>query len=197
MPTRDRVRAGTGETADPAAEAELLARLVVRVAEGARVAFHQLYVRVGPKLYGICLRILGDAAVAEEALQETFWAIWRRAATFDAERGRATTWLSLLARSRSIDRFRATHRMDTLPIEAAGEVADPQAGADQQLDDQGEAARLHACLAMLDPGDAHIIRTAFFHGSTYSEIATRAAQPLGTVKSRIRRALLKLRVCLQ
>ena len=175
------------------AERAGLARLIERAAGGDRAAFRQLYSSTAPKLYGICLRILDDPAAAEEALQDSFMSVWRLAGTFDEGRGNATAWLVTIARSRAIDRYRATRRVEALPIDAANEVADTALDAERQLIAAGETGRLNDGLATLDSGDARLIRAAFYEGSSYAELATRAGLPLGTVKSRIRRALLKLR----
>ncbi|WP_454885043.1 sigma-70 family RNA polymerase sigma factor [Sphingomonas oryzagri] len=178
---------------DPAS----LATALQRVASGDRVAFEEVYRRTSVKLFGVCLRILPVRQEAEEALQEAYLSVWRRAGSFDAARGTAMTWLMTLTRNRAIDRLRSSGRFAAAPIEWADEIADPAPGAADVLAMGDDEQRLAYCLGTLEGGDATLIRTAFFDGSTYAELASRTSTPLGTVKSRIRRALLKLRDCLR
>ena len=106
------------------------------------------------------------------------------------------TWLITLARNRAVDRLRASGRRPTDPIEYADHVADPTPDAETQDIALDDAERLTFCLGQIDSTDAGLIRTAFFEGATYTELAERVARPLGTIKSRIRRALISLRECL-
>jgi RNA polymerase sigma factor (sigma-70 family) len=182
----------TGSDSDAAS----LATTLRRVADGDRVAFEDVYRRTSVKLFGVCLRILPVRQEAEEALQEAYLSVWRRAATFDASKGSAMTWLITLTRNRAVDRLRSGGKVATAPIELADQVPDPAPAASTLLEIGEDQQRLAHCLGTLDGGDAGLIRTAFFEGSTYAELASRAATPLGTIKSRIRRALLKLKDCL-
>lgn len=177
-------------------DAASLAATLGRVADGDRVAFEDVYRRTSVKLFGVCLRILPVRQEAEEALQEAYLSVWRRAATFDATKGSAMTWLITLTRNRAVDRLRSASKIATAPIELAEEVPDPAPAASTLLEIGEDQQRLAHCLGTLDWGDAGLIRTAFFEGSTYAELASRAATPLGTIKSRVRRALLKLKDCL-
>ena len=179
-----------------ATDAASLAVTLHRVAEGDRAAFEEVYRRTSVKLFGVCLRILPVRQEAEEALQEAYLSVWRRAGSFDATKGSAMTWLITLTRNRAVDRLRSGGKVASAPIELADEVADPAPTASTLLEIGEDERRLAHCLGTLEGGDARLIRTAFFEGSTYAELATRAAAPLGTIKSRIRRALLKLRECL-
>lgn len=167
-----------------------------RVAAGDRPALAELYSATSAKLFGVCLRILPDRAEAEEALQEAYLTIWRNAARFEAGRASPITWLVTVTRNRALDRLRGRKGLPLGPLDLASEVADPADGADLLLERDQESARLGVCLGKLDQQDTILIRAAFFEGSAYSELAARASMPLGTVKSRIRRALLKLRECL-
>ena len=171
----------------------VLLAMLSRVAGGDRDAFGELYQLTSRKLFGVCLRILPEREEAEEVLQDIYLTIWQRAASFDAERGTAMTWLITIARNRALDRLRGKGRIATAPIELAVAVADPSPLASASLEAKQERRRLVDCLDALDAGDARLIRSSFLEGSTYSELAMRAGVPLGTVKSRIRRALLKLR----
>lgn len=129
-------------------------------------------------------------------LQEAFINVWRRAGSFDPARASPITWLVALTRNCAIDRLRARGKRIMTPIEIAGEIVDDRPDAEAHLIAHEVDERITACIETLDKSDALLIRTAFFDGSTYSEIAQRASLPLGTIKSRIRRALLKLRSCL-
>jgi RNA polymerase sigma factor (sigma-70 family) len=177
-------------------DAESLADALRRVAAGDRAAFAEVYRRTSVKLFGVCLRILPMRQEAEEALQEAYLSVWRRAGTFDAAKGSAMTWLITLTRNRAVDRLRSGGKIASAPIALADEVPDPAPAASTLLEMGEDQQRLSHCLGTLDGGDAQLIRTAFFEGSTYAELASRASTPLGTIKSRIRRALLKLRDCL-
>jgi RNA polymerase sigma-70 factor (ECF subfamily) len=177
-------------------DATSLAASIERVAVGDRAAFEEVYRRTSMKLFGVCLRILPARQEAEEALQEAYLSVWRRAGSFDPSKGGAMTWLITLTRNRAVDRLRSKRRMVDVPIDLAETVRDPAAAASTMIEADQEARRLAFCLDTLATDDAHLIRAAFLEGSTYPELAVRAARPLGTIKSRIRRALLKLRDCL-
>ena len=166
------------------------------MARGDRAALEGVYRRTSAKLFGICLRILPDRHHAEEALQETYLAIWRRADAFDVSRGTAMTWLMTLARNCAIDRLRTLARSPQLPVPATVDVADPDTDVFADAVERDERQRLHACLAQLEELDRRFLTAAFFEGSSYPELSERVSMPLPTVKSRVRRALLKLRGCL-
>jgi len=177
-------------------DSDILADMLRRVATGDRAAFEEVYRRTSAKLFGVCLRILPVRQEAEEILQEAYLSVWRRAASFDATRGSAMTWLITLTRNRAVDRLRAGGKVATTPIDLADMVADTRPLAPALIEAAEDEARLAYCVGTLENGEATLIRTAFFEGSTYAELASRAAIPLGTIKSRIRRALMKLRDCL-
>ena len=177
-------------------DADALSDILQRVATGDRAAFEEIYRRTSVKLFGVCLRILPVRQEAEDALQEAYVAVWKRATAFDPARGTAMTWLITLARNRAVDRLRAGGKAVAAPIDLAAEIADEAPLASERAEADQDERRLAACLDTLDGGDAGLIRTAFFDGATYAELAGRAATPLGTIKSRIRRALIKLRDCL-
>ena len=183
----------------PTADAER-ARLVealAGVAAGDRAAFREVYARTSAKLLGVVLRIFPERDEAEDVLQEVYLSIWRKAGQFDPARASPITWLVTMARNRAIDRLRAQNRTITTTIDAGPDLPDHSPGAlDRLISCEGDA-RVVFCLGQLPGGDAELIQTAFFQGSTYADLAARAAIPLGTVKSRMRRALLKLRDCLQ
>ncbi len=156
-----------------------------------------LYRETSGKLFAICRRIVVETHGAEEALQDTYVAIWRRAAGYDATRGSPMTWLVVVARHCAIDRLRSLRRATGSPIELADDVADDRPSAFDLASASHDERGLHNCLGELATGDRAFIAAAFFEGESYTTLATRQSLPLGTVKSRIRRALLKLRACLE
>jgi RNA polymerase sigma factor (sigma-70 family) len=175
-----------------------LVAALARVAGGDRAALKLVYQDTSAKLFGVCLRILNDKSEAEDVLQEVYLTVWRKAASFDPARASPITWLVAIARNRSIDRLRAVaggRRME--PIEAAGEVRDPAPAAVDVVAAAQQSSRLGSCLEQLESRQALAIRSAFLDGNTYEELAERMRVPLGTMKSWIRRGLLKLRDCLE
>lgn len=177
---------------------EALAIELGKTGQGDRAAFQRVYEATSAKLLGVCLRILGDRGLAEDVLQDTYLTVWRRAETFDATRASPITWLVTIARNRAIDRLRAAGaRVQTRPVDDAFEVADEAPLASEGVERADEARRLDGCLDELEDKVRGAIRTAFFEGVTYDELSQREAVPLGTMKSWIRRGLLKLRACLE
>ena len=175
-----------------------LAAALVRVAGGDRAALRVVYQDTSAKLFGVCLRILKDRGEAEDVLQEVFVTVWRKAASFDPGRASPITWMVAIARNRAIDRLRASavsRRME--PIESADAVSDPAPAAVERVELAQQHQRLSRCLEELEARHASAIREAFLDGTTYEELATRMSVPLGTMKSWIRRGLLKLRTCLE
>lgn len=188
----------TASQIDSNRERQLLVEALSQVAQGNREALREVYARTSAKLFGVCLRILGDKGEAEDALQEIYLVVWRRAGSFDPGRASPITWLSVLARNRAIDMLRASGRpRATEPIERALDVADGEPDALAVLEAGQERSQLMGCVEELEKRQADAIRAAFFAGLSYPELATRAAMPLGTMKSLIRRGLLRLRECLE
>ena len=150
------------------------------------------------KLFGICLRILGDRKEAEDALQDVYINLWQRADRYDPTRASPISWLATFARNRAIDRLRTGKvRGGAVPVEEAAPLPDEAPLADALLIDAENNAQIHTCLGALDGRTQTHIRSAFFDGFTYAELADRADVPLGTMKSWIRRGLQKLRSCLE
>lgn len=175
-----------------------LVRALARVGHGHDDALREIYDLTSAKLYGICLRILGDAQEAEDVLQDVYITVWRRADSFEPGRASPITWLATLARNRSIDRLRSSRRSaGTVPVEVASDVADPGPGALALLEASAERSRLIGCIGELESRSADAIRSAFFGGFTYAQLAERAKVPLATMKSIVRRALIKLKDCLE
>jgi RNA polymerase sigma factor (sigma-70 family) len=175
-----------------------LAAALARVAGGDRAALRLVYQDTSAKLFGVCLRILNDRSEAEDVLQEVYVTVWRKAAAFDPGRASPITWMVAIARNRAIDRLRSSAvSRRTEPIEAADVVSDPAPAASERVELAQQHQRLAGCLEELEARHSAAIRAAFLDGATYEELAARMKVPLGTMKSWIRRGLLKLRACLE
>ena len=164
-----------------------------RLRAGDLKALEELYDRHTPMLYGVVLRIVGRVPDAEEVLQDVWLQAWRRADTWEPERGTVAAWLLTLARSRAIDRIRSVVsrlRAETAaPPPAPGRTDEPAAGAAQsEMREQVSAA-----LATLTPPQREVLVLAYFGGLSQTEIAERVGAPLGTVKSWTRQGLMRLR----
>ena len=182
---------------DHAAQASAhLAQLLGNVATRDAAALKQVYERTSAKLYGICLRVLRDEADAQDVLQEVYVNVWRKAGSFDRSKASAITWLATLARNRSIDRLRS-RRPGSDGIDAAAEIADDRPTSLEVLESAQDSARLSNCLDELEERPRAMIRSAFFDGASYPQLAEREGVPLPTMKSWIRRGLMRLRGCLE
>ncbi len=179
-------------------------RLLAAAARGDTKAFAALYDRLSGPLYGLCQRMAGRESEAEDILQEAFLTIWRRAATYDPTRGSVFNWALHLTRCKIIDHLRSRGRR--LRVLAAPD--DPGAGegrteqsqlvsndptAGEAADQRAQAGRVRRGLEALPPDQGRAIEMAFFSDLTHHEISARLGEPLGTVKARIRRGLLRLR----
>lgn len=174
--------AGTGS------EAALLARLALRD-EAALVA---LYERAAPAIYACCLRILQDPDDAKDATSQTFWRIWSRAADYDPGQGSALAWVLTIARRLALDQRRSG-------IRRGRTLARLESQSPEQPDSSREAAErlaVSTALSRLSPRDRALLESAYFEGLSGSDIAQRDDLPLGTVKSRMRAALRRLRIAL-
>jgi len=173
--------------------------MIERIGRGDQSAFSALYDRLSRPLYSLALRMLGDAGDAQDALQDVFLQIWSRAATYNPEQSTVFSWTVLLTRSRVIDRLRARKRrlrvVDSATGDEDAEVADASTmeSAADTADKNDEAARVRSVLNNLPSEQREAIELAFFGDLTHHEIAARLGEPLGTIKARIRRGLLKLR----
>ena len=170
-----------------------LVRWLEQSAGGDREAFRSLYDATSAKLFGIILRILHERGEAEDVLQEVYTTVWRKAAEFEPGRASPVTWMATIARNRAIDRLRARGSRPTSALEAAAEVRDEAAAADDRLIAGDEARRLNLALARLDARHAAAIRSTYFEGLTYEALATRDGVPVGTLKSWVRRGLIRLK----
>lgn len=172
--------------------------LIKAVAGGDQKAFAELYDRLSGPLHTLCLRMLGSAEEAEDALQEAFMVIWRRAPTYDAEYGAVFTWAVHLTKCKIIDHLRSRdRRLRVVTSDGEDEPAErlEPNGVDAaaRADRNERAGRMRQVVGELPAEQSEVIELAFYGDLTHHEISARLGQPLGTVKARIRRALLKLR----
>ena len=173
------------------------AQLVRRIAQGDRAALAALYDLYAKPLYSFAVRVVGDAKEAEDVLQEVFLQLWEKAGQFDEQDGRPFNWAVTMTRHKAIDRLRARQRrrrvlVETAESESLGEVAESSApGPDSFGHDQ--AAQIRTAVQELPGEQRHAIELAFFGGLTHFEIAAQLREPLGTIKARIRRGILRLR----
>ena len=168
--------------------------LLRAVSRGDEQALAAIYDRYRLILFGLILRILHDRQEAEDVLQEAFLQVWRRAADFDESRGRAFTWLVTIARSRALDRLRTLGSRAKLSEDVVAHslyVETGDAAADALKSEQGTIVR--RALAELPDEQRRTLLLAYFEGLTQTEIAARLGDPLGTVKTRMRSGLMKLR----
>lgn len=175
---------------------EALAALIQRIGGQDDRALASLYDATAPRVFGLVGRMVNDAALAEEVVEDTFWQVWRQATRFDALRGRPLTWLLAMARSRAIDAIRRRERKAHVALdddELAAVCDEQRPGPQESLAAQRGQQLLASALARLTPQPRQLISLAFFRGLTHEEIADCTGLPLGTVKSQIRRALQSLR----
>ncbi len=189
--------------------------LVARIAGGDQSAFAEVYDRYAQPVFGAAVRVLGDRSAAEEVVQETWLALWNHAERYDATRGSLVAWLLAIARNRCLDRFRAARRQPTLVTIGASDDESEEARLDRALaagdpigagdaDDDPEAAVtrrwtrgvVRSVVLTLPDDERRVIELAYDDGLSQSEIAAQIGWPLGTVKTRTRRALLRLREAL-
>jgi len=176
---------------------EALGDALLRVGAGDSAALKEVYERTSAKLFGVCLRILGEPSEAEDVLQEVYVSVWRNAGAFNAERASPITWLAAIARNRAIDRVRARRPDRFAPAEAAIALADGAPSALARLEASEGSAQLFGCLGELERAHQSAVRSAFLDGLTYETLARQSGVPLGTMKSWIRRSLLKLKACME
>ena len=185
-----------------------LSRLLGRAGLGDRAAFATLYERTSSHLLAVVLRINRDRAQAEDIVQEVYVNVWRAASSFDAAQSQPLTWLTSIARNRAIDSLRRLQTQPRMRAAPASEgrdsedddvydtVADESPGPLDLLSRAAEARSLAACMDKLSPSQRQSVALAFFQGLSHAEVATQMRQPLGTVKSWVRRSLATLKSCL-
>lgn len=180
---------------DPATARAHLTEVLVRTGNEERSAFSELYSLTSAKLFGIVLRICGERQAAEDVLHEVYLTVWKRASGYEPGRASPITWLATIARNRAIDWRRAQNVRRSAPVEDAADIADDAPLATDLIEAAQSNNRLHLCLDALDARERTAIRTAFFEGVTYAELAERQSVPLGTMKSWVRRGLIRLKDC--
>jgi RNA polymerase sigma-70 factor, ECF subfamily len=184
------------ERADAERSADQLA--LAGLAKGDETALAGLYDRHATGVYSLALRILQDVGDAEDIVQEVFTQAWRQASRYDARRGAVAAWLLTMARTRAIDRLRARRaRTKDVIDDAVADVSDPLALPDAVLVSGEQVTRVRAALSQLPILQRAALELAYYEGLTHAEIAERLEEPLGTVKTRIRSAMIKLRDALE
>ena len=180
---------------EPSARDVELGLLISSVAAGNQSALAELYDRSSRVAFGLIVRVLGDAAMAEEVTLDVYTQVWRQAKAYDSSRGTPLAWLLTIARTRAIDRLRSgkQERQRSEPLESADTVK-AASGDPEESSVLSEQQRIvQGALAALSADQREVIELAYFQGLSQSEIATTLGQPLGTVKTRTRLGLIKLR----
>jgi RNA polymerase sigma-70 factor (ECF subfamily) len=182
---------------DSTAELEAEIALLKRIGQGDRQSFEQLYERFSGVLFSTAYRVLNNQEAAEDVLQDVFVQIWEKAPLYDPARGKPLTWAVTLTRNKSIDRLRSVQRRNRLHDDV-----EKQAATVEQFDDRSSldavngverAQMIRAAIGKLSAEQRQAIELAFFSGLTQTEIAERLNEPLGTIKARIRRGMMRLR----
>jgi len=183
-----------------------LSQLLARAGMGDRAAFAALYDKSSSHLFAVVLRICRDRAQAEDILQEVYVNVWRAASVFDAAQSQPLTWLTSIARNRAIDslrraqtqpRLQTAHASDHEDSDVYDATADDTPGPFELLSRASDARELSHCMKDLSAQQRQSVALAFYDGLSHAEVAEKMGQPLGTVKSWVRRALLALKSCLE
>jgi RNA polymerase sigma-70 factor (ECF subfamily) len=170
--------------------------MLARIALGDRAALSQLYAATSAKLFGITLRVLDDRPEAEDALQEIYVKVWHNADRYRANGLSPMTWLITVARNHAVDRLRARRARRQDPLDEAAELADLGPNPEETAMAASLRGAVENCLRTLDPDRAEAVRRAYIHGDAYADLARRYGIPLNTVRTWLRRSLLRLRECL-
>ena len=177
-------------------EADHDVELLRRVANQDRDAFAEFYDRHSTLVFSVACKILNDQTDAEDVVQETFIQIWEKAARFDAKLGKAASWAATMARNKAVDRIRSSQRRTRLAEEAGAETVianECDATVNEAAHGHDRAQLIQTAIVTLPAEQRQAIEMAYFSGLTQNEISEKLKQPLGTIKARIRRGLLKLR----
>ena len=181
----------------PGDPSDQLAALLQRSGLGDRAAFEALYAATRSKLFAVSLRIVRERQLAEEVLQDSFVAIWNHAADYAQARSAPTTWMTAIVRNRSLDVLRrGAHETEDVDEVMALNLVDESASPARDLEAAEASHSIRDCLKELDAEQRQSVALAFYHGLSHSELADHMRKPLGTVKTHIRRGLLKLKDCL-
>lgn len=175
---------------------DAITKLIVRTGLKDRQAFDALYRATSAKLFGVCLRILRDKAEAEEALQEVYIRVWTRSALFAATDLGPEPWLVAIARNHCIDRIRSS-KPPSRELDEAAELASGEPSPETAAVLASEGRRIDGCMDELEPERAQAIRRAYVEGDSYEELARRFSVPLNTMRTWLRRSLIRLRECLE
>ncbi|WP_421362057.1 sigma-70 family RNA polymerase sigma factor [Agrobacterium rosae] len=173
-----------------------LSTLIGLVALADRIAFASLYKRTSSKLFSICLRILKDRTDADEALQEVYVKIWQRARLFSATSGTADVWLAAIARNQAIDIIRARKPIAS-ELDDGPDLVDTGPDPEQAMLRKDEGRSIDLCLGELEESRANAVRQAYVEGMSYQELAQLHAVPLNTMRTWLRRSLIKLKECME
>lgn len=177
-----------GAGADPADE------VMARIAQGDQRAFAELYDMMSARVFGLILRVVIDRSQSEEVLQEVFLEAWQSATLFDADRGRARSWLLMIAHRRAVDRVRAAQAAKRRDLAAgARELSEARPGVDDEVELLVDGGRAVQCLNELPEAQRRALVLAYFGGYSQREISALLDTPLGTIKTRIRDGLTRLR----
>jgi RNA polymerase sigma-70 factor (ECF subfamily) len=168
---------------------------ILRTALGDRAAFSALYEATSSKLFGVCLRVLNNRAEAEDALQDVYVKIWRKADSYAVNGYSPMTWLITVARNLAIDRLRA-RKAPAKRVEDVFDLAASGPTPEEAAVNTSERAQIDRCLAELDSLHATAVRGAYLEGDTYQVLADRAGVPINTMRTWLRRSLLKLKECM-
>ncbi|MGH3432634.1 MAG: ECF RNA polymerase sigma factor SigK [Thermocrispum sp.] len=171
--------------------------LMVRVARGDEQAFAELHDVLCDRVYGLVLRVMRDPAQSEEVAQEVFVELWRTASRFRGERGSVVSWTLTIAHRRAVDRVRSVQSaVDREARVAAGQQDRPFDSVSDEVDARFERQQVRRCLRTLTELQRESVGLAYYGGYTYGEVATLLDAPLGTIKTRLRDGLIRLRDCL-
>ena len=184
-----------GATSGGASPGSDLAAKLTMVARGDAAAFDAVFEQLGPSVYGVVKRVIRDPAQSEEVTQEVMLEVWRTAAKFDAERGSATSWVMTLAHGRAVDRVRSVQKdAERARRTAAADI--PYDMVTEAVESSLERERVRRCLGSLTELQRETVTLAYYRGYTYGQVASLLGVPTGTVKTRMRDALIRLRDCL-
>lgn len=177
-------------------DANLDIALLRRISAGDRAAFAEFYDRHSALMYSVACKILNNSVEAEDVMQEACLQIWEKARAFDPKLGKVSSWAAILVRNKAIDRIRASQRRNRLADEAGAEFAitsESDGMANEAMHGFDKARIIQSAISELPAEQRHAIELAYFSGLTQHEISEKLSEPLGTIKARIRRGLLKLR----
>ncbi|HWT32403.1 MAG TPA: ECF RNA polymerase sigma factor SigK [Microbacterium sp.] len=174
---------------------DAIGALIRRSADGDRDAFTQLYDTLAPRVFGLILRVLVDRAQSEEVLQEVFLEVWQSAARFAPKKGQGRTWVLTIAHRRAIDRVRSAQAGSDRDVRAGlRDLASAPASVADEVETRMEAEQVASALRQLPEAQREALALAYYGGYSQSEIAALTGTPLGTVKTRMRDGLSRLRV---